>query len=122
MSAKYSISLSKIAKMHGLETVYTPKDLSEIMVTSPDVNRPGLLLTGFTKYFAPDRIQFLGITEVEYLHGSKDDERVRKIKRLLSRKPVAVVITRNQEFAPEFLELAAKYEVPLLRTSDGTSS
>lgn len=122
LSAKYSISLSKITKMHGLETVYTPKDLSEIMVTSPDVNRPGLLLTGFTKYFAPDRIQFLGITEVEYLNGSKDDERVRKIKRLLSRKPVAVVITRNQEFAPEFLELAAKYEVPLLRTSDGTSS
>ena len=64
LSAKYSISLSKIAKMHGLETIYTPKDLSEIMVTSPDVNRPGLLLTGFTKYFAPDRIQFLGITEV----------------------------------------------------------
>ncbi len=122
MSAKYSISLSKIAKMHGLETVYTPKDLSEIMVTSPDVNRPGLLLTGFTKYFASERIQFLGITEVEYLHSSKDDERVRKIKRLLSKKPVAVVITRNQEFAPEFLELAEKYGVPLLRTSDGTSS
>ena len=45
--AKYSISLSKIAKMHGLETVYTPKDLSEIMVTSPDVNRPGLQICGF---------------------------------------------------------------------------
>ena len=65
LSAKYSISLAKIAKIHGLETVYAPKDLSEIMVTSPDVYRPGLLLSGFSKYFAPERIQFLGITEVE---------------------------------------------------------
>lgn len=122
LSAKYSISLAKIAKIHGLETVYAPKDLSEIMVTSPDVYRPGLLLSGFSKYFAPERIQFLGITEVEYLKSSKDDERVRKIKRLLSKRPVAVVISRNQEFAPEFIELAQKYEVPLLSTSDGTSS
>ncbi len=122
LSAKYSISLAKIAKIHGLETVYAPKDLSEIMVTSPDVYRPGLLLSGFSKYFVPERIQFLGITEVEYLKSSKDDERVRKIKRLLSKRPVAVVISRNQEFAPEFIELAEKYEVPLLSTPDGTSS
>lgn len=122
LATKYSISLSKIAKTHGLETVYTPRDLSEIMVTSPDVYRPGLILSGFSKYFDPDRIQFLGIAEVEYLNGSKGEDRARKIKRLLSKKPVAVVITRSQEYTPEFIELAEKYKVPLLRTSDGTSS
>lgn len=122
LATKYSISLAKIAKTHGLETVYTPRSLSEIMVTSPDVYRPGLILSGFSKYFDPERIQFLGIAEVEYLNSSKDEDRARKIKRLLSKKPVAVVITRGQEFTHEFLELAEKYEVPLLSTTDGTSS
>ena len=121
MATKYSISLEKIAKNQGLEAVYAPKELSEIMVTSPDVYRPGLLLSGFTKYFDPERLQFLGIAEIEYLNNSKEDERSRKIKRLLSKKPVAVVVTRNQEFTDDFLELARKYEVPLLKTSAGTS-
>ena len=80
MATKYSISLGKIAKTHGLETVYAPRDLTEIMVTSPDVYRPGLILSGFSKYFDPDRIQFLGIAEVEYLNSSKgrtEQERLR---------------------------------------------
>ncbi len=122
LATKYSISLAKIVKNHGFEVVYTPCDLKDILVTSPDVNRPGLLLSGFSKFFDPDRIQFLGMTEVEYLNSSKDDERLRNIKRLLSKKPVAVVITRDLEFTHEFLELAEKYKVPLLRTSVGTSS
>lgn len=122
MATKYSISLAKIIKNHGFEVVYAPCDLKDIFVTSPDVNRPGLLLSGFSKYFDPDRIQFLGITEVEYLNSSKEEERHRKIRRLLSKKPVAVVITRDLEYSDEFLELAEKYKVPLLRTSYGTSS
>ena len=122
MATKYSISLSKIVKNLGLEVVYTPNDLKDILVTSPDVNRPGLLLSGFSKYFDPDRIQFLGITEVEYLNSCKEEERLRKVKRLLSKKPVAVVVTRDLNYTQEFLDLAEKYKVTLLRTSVGTSS
>ena len=122
MAAKYSISLAKIVENHGFEVVYTPQKIEEIFVTSPDVYRPGLIFAGFTKYFDPDRIQFLGIAEIEYLKSFKDEEIIRKIKRLLSKKPVAVVLTRNQEYSDEFIELAKKYGVPLLRTADGTSS
>lgn len=122
MATKYSISLAKIVNNLGLEVVYTPNDLKDILVTSPDVNRPGLLLSGFSKYFDPDRIQFLGITEVEYLNSCKEEERLRKVKRLLSKKPVAVVVTRDLNYTQEFLDLAEKYKVTLLRTSVGTSS
>lgn len=122
MATKYSISLAKIVKNLGLEVVYTPNDLKDILVTSPDVNRPGLLLSGFSKYFDPDRIQFLGITEIEYLNSCKEEERLRKVKRLLSKKPVAVVVTRDLNYTQEFLDLAEKYKVTLLRTSVGTSS
>lgn len=122
MAAKYSISLSKIVETHGFEVVYTSEKTEDILVTSPDVYRPGLLLSGYTKYFDPDRIQFLGIAEIEYLNSCKPEDRYRDIKRLMSRKPVAVVLTRNQEYTEDFLELAEKYGVTLLRTADGTSS
>ena len=122
MATKYSISLAKIVETHGFEVVYAHRDIREVFVTSPDVYRPGLIFAGFTKYFDPERIQFLGIAEFEYLHSFKYEEMIRKIKRLLSKKPVAVVLTRNQEYPEEFIELAEKYGVPLLRTADGTSS
>lgn len=122
MAAKYSISLDKIVKLHSLEVVYTPKELSEIKITSPDVFRPGLILSGFTKYFDPDRIQFLGKAEDEYLESLKHEEKVRSIKRFLSKKPAAVVLTRSGKYSQDFINLAEKYGVPLLATPDGTSA
>lgn len=121
MATKYSISLEKLIKTHSLNVVYSPKSLSEIKVVSPDVYRPGLILSGFNKYFDPDRIQFLGRAEVEYLNSCKAEDRTRNIKRFLSKKPVAVVMTRSNTYSDEFIEIAEKYEVPLLSCADGTS-
>ena len=122
MATKYSISLDKIVKLHSLEVVYTPAELSEILITSPDVYRPGLILSGFTKYFDPDRIQFLGKAEDEYLNSLKPEDKARSIKRFLSKKPVAVILTRDGKYSDTFISLAEKYGVPLLATPDGTSA
>ncbi|MBP9988558.1 MAG: HPr(Ser) kinase/phosphatase [Ruminococcus sp.] len=122
MTSKYKISLEKISKEISFNVVYAPADLSTIMVSSADINRPALLLSGFTKYFEPERIQIMGVSELEYLESYKPEERVRKIKRLLSRKPVAVIQTRGESFTEEFVELAQKYEVPLLSSTESTST
>ena len=122
MAAKYTIALSKIVKTHGFDVVYAPKDISEIMVSSPDVYRPGLIFAGFEKYFDPERIQFLGASEDEYIKSYEQSQRKEIIERLLSKKPVAVVLTRNLKYSDEFIELAKEYGVPLLSTAEGTSS
>ncbi|HCT16487.1 MAG TPA: HPr(Ser) kinase/phosphatase [Ruminococcaceae bacterium] len=122
MAAKYTISLKKIIEVIGLDIEYTPVDTSEILVSSLEINRPGLMLSGFTKYFDPDRIQIMGVSEIEYLNSFKPDERFRKVKRLLSKKPVAIILTRGQEYHDDTIELAQKYGVALLKTTDGTSS
>ena len=64
MAAKYTISLKKIIEVIGLDIEYTPADTSEISVSSLEINRPGLMLSGFTKYFDPDRIQIMGVSEI----------------------------------------------------------
>ena len=47
--------------------LYLPAPANELSVTSPDVNRPGLILAGRDDYFDPERAQFLGLSEIEFL-------------------------------------------------------
>ena len=64
--SKYSVSLEKVVNDLSFQVIYTPKDIADIYITAQDVNRPGLILTGFEDYFDPARIQFIGLTELEY--------------------------------------------------------
>lgn len=121
MSSKYSVSLDRIIKDFNFEVLYLPSDASELSVTSPDVNRPGLLLAGRDDYFDPERAQFLGFSETEFLKTLSKDAQYESLKRLASKKPPFILITRNIEPPEGFLELVKEYRVPLLRTNDSTS-
>lgn len=122
MDTQYSVSLNKIIETHGFEVAYAPEDMKNRAVISPDVNRPGLIFSGFDKFFDSHRIQFLGAQEMTYLKMFSDDEVKEKVRLLMSLKPVAVLLTRDQEFPEVFYEFAKEYEVPLLKSKDSTSN
>ena len=44
------------------------------VIYNPDLNRPGLIFTGFVHKFGYDRIQVLGQTEIAYLRSLTSDE------------------------------------------------
>ncbi len=121
MMQKYTVSLEKIIRDHKFEVLYMPKAASDIYVSTADVNRPGLLLCGFEEYFDSDRIQFIGLTEIEYLRSLPVEEGVRKFERLFEKRPVCIIITRGLDFPEQCIEFAKKYEVPVLHTLDQTS-
>ena len=118
---KYTVSLEKIIRDHKFEVLYMPKAASDIYVSTADVNRPGLLLCGFEEYFDSERIQFIGLTEIEYLRSLPVEEGVRKFERLFEKRPVCIIITRGLDFPEQCIEFAKKYEVPVLHTLDQTS-
>ncbi len=122
MDSKYSVSLNKIIETHGFEVAYAPEDMKNRTVISPDVNRPGLIFTGFDKFFDSHRIQFLGAQEMTYLKMFSEDEIKEKVRIFMSLKPVAVLLTRDQEFPEPFYEFAREFEVPLLKSKDSTSN
>ncbi|MGN1329536.1 MAG: HPr(Ser) kinase/phosphatase [Eubacterium sp.] len=121
MSQTYSVSLEKIIDVHELEVVYLPKDASDILITTSEINRPGIVLTGYTDYFDSLRIQILGWTELSFLNNMSDDERTKALGYWLSLKPAAAVITRGLEIPDYFIEACKKYEIPLLKTEEETS-
>ena len=59
------------------------------------MNRPGLVLAGFTRYFANRRIQVIGNAEACYLRSLPKAERTAKCQQLFKYKFPCLVFSRN---------------------------
>ena len=104
MAQKFSVPLKRVIKEFSLEEVFVPENIDEISVSSADLNRPGLQLSGFYDYFDNERIQIIGKNEDSFLETFID--RQTRVERLLSQKPPAVVITRGLDVGDHTVELA----------------
>ncbi len=122
MRTSYSVSLGKIVKQFSLQVLSAPTDISEIMVTTPEINRPGLQMAGYFEFFDEKRIQIIGKSEVSFLNRFTPEKAEKRLEEIFSHKPVAVVICRDLDFPEKYIELAQKYAVPVLRTKESTSS
>lgn len=122
MEGKFTVPLSKIIEEFSLEEIIVPTDPEKILISNTDVNRPGLQLGGFFDYFDNARIQIMGLTEITFLKRFIEEKRSAAIDKLFSKKPPAVVICRELEVFPEIIDIAKKYEVPVFRTDESTSS
>lgn len=120
MHIDFTVSLEKIIKEFSLETFYLPTEASRIMITSADINRPGLQLAGFFEYFDNKRIQIIGKAEYEYLIN-KGKDTMTHFRELLSKQPAAVIITRSLPVDESVIDMAREFNVPLLRTDEPTS-
>ncbi len=117
---KQSVSLQKIVDEFSLEVLYCPPE-GLPPLTSRDVNRPGLSLSGFYKRFDFSRLQMIGRHEMEYLSELEETGRKIRISNFLSNQPPALIFSSGLQPMPAFFEAAEKYHVPLLRTAVRTS-
>ena len=115
------LPLGKIIENFSLEVIYEPKNVDSIFVTKSDINRPGLQMIGFWKFFDSERIQIMGKEEFTFLEQFSTDEREKRLEQYFSQGFPALVIARGLQIFPEMLEYAEAYKVPLLRTELGTS-
>lgn len=122
MEELFTVGLDKIIKDVGLEVLQVPNYEKEILISSKEINRPGLHLSGFFEYFEPQRIQILGKMEFAYLESIDIELRNQRLKSLFATKVPAIIITRDQKEFPEMIYHAKNYNIPLLRTSMGTSN
>ncbi len=105
-----------------MELITNDEDrLEDILITSTDVNRPGLQLVGYLEYFGTDRIQMIGKVETSYLAGLTSMERYSRLDEFFRCGFPCMVVARGLEVFPEMLEVSKKYGIPILRTNDVTS-
>ena len=120
--ATYTVSLSKVMKELSLSAICMPCDPEKVLISSRDVNRPGLELNGFFDYYDRDRIIIFGNAETAFLNATPPNQRSIVLEALFSRKPPAAIIARGLKPVPELLEAAKDNGVPLLGTAETTSS
>src|SRR3984957_7067533 len=76
------------------------------IIREPTVNRPGLVMAGFTRYFANKRVQVIGNAEAYFLKALPSAECEQRYERLFSFKIPCVVFSRNLKPDKLFLKYA----------------
>ena len=99
----------------GLKLVAGEKGLSRV-IREPTVNRPGLALAGFTRYFANKRVQVIGSAEATYLKSLDEKARRACYERLFGLKIPCVVICRGMRPDPLLVETANTARVPIFQS------
>ncbi len=122
MKSNYTVPFSKIVKEFSLETVYAPENLEDITVCSTEINRPGLQMAGYFKYFDAQRIQVIGKAEESFLKHLGAEEALKRLRDLFAQNPSAVVFCRNLSMADNCVDLGREFSVPIFRTDMSTSS
>lgn len=121
-SSPYYVTLKKLIDEIGLTSYYMPVDPEEVHITVSDVDRPGLELIGHLDYYDSRYLIAFGRTEMSYLEGESDKKQREALEPILSQNPPALIIARDMEPLPAMLDLAKKYKVPIVTTSDNTSA
>lgn len=84
------------------------------------VNRPGLMLAGFSRYFAEHRVQVIGNAEMTYLASLTPEERVQRYAGLFATRIPCVGFCRGYQPDAEFTRRAEAAGVPVLRCPHNT--
>jgi HPr kinase/phosphorylase len=100
-----SLELHLIAGASGLKR----------LIREPTVNRPGLILSGFTRYFAYKRVQAIGNAEAYFLKSRAHAERSKRYQTFFSYRIPCVIFSRNLHPDKLFLKAAERAEVPIFR-------
>ncbi|HEY9510640.1 MAG TPA: HPr(Ser) kinase/phosphatase [Verrucomicrobiae bacterium] len=86
------------------------------IIREPTVNRPGLVLAGFTRYFANKRIQVIGNAEAYFLKALTPQERIRRYNMLLGYKIPCFVFSRDLTPDKQMLQAVEQSNIPVFQT------
>jgi HPr kinase/phosphorylase len=87
------------------------------IIRESTVNRPGLALTGFTKYFATKRVQVFGNAEWYYLRSLTREARASRYENFFGYAIPCAVFSRDLNPDKQFLQAAEKADIPVFQTS-----
>jgi HPr kinase/phosphorylase len=86
------------------------------VIREATVNRPGLVLSGFTHYFAYKRVQVFGNAEVYYLRSLTAAGRAKRCAHFFTFKIPCIVFSRGFRPDKEFMATAENAGVPVFQS------
>lgn len=117
-----SVKLTELIDKMKLENLTPEIELKGIKLTQSDINRPALQLTGYFQHFDSTRVQVIGFVEYTYMEGMSDEEKREKYDKLMSYDIPCIIFSRDLKPDDIFMEVARKYNKPVLSTKMTTSA
>ena len=115
------VKLTELITRMNLKNLTPNIDLSEKVITVPDINRPALQLTGYFDYFDSVRVQIIGYVEHTYLQTLSEKRKEEVYGQLLSYGIPCLIYTT--EIYPDecLVKLANETNTPVFATDKKTS-
>ncbi|MBS9337662.1 HPr(Ser) kinase/phosphatase [Fructobacillus parabroussonetiae] len=101
---------------HTRLTIVSGHDYLDRTISTADISRPGLEMTGYFTYYAPERVQLLGITETSFSERMSHDELLMVYRKMADTKTPAFVVSTNLPIADELKQAAEEANIPILTT------
>ncbi|EGJ28171.1 HPr(Ser) kinase/phosphatase [Streptococcus porcinus] len=116
-----TVTVKMLVDRLRLEKIYSTDDLLTKEITTSDISRPGLEMTGYFDYYSPERIQLFGMKEWSYLTKMTAHNRYSVLKEMFKNDTPAVIISRDLSVPEEMIQAAEEEGIVLLRSKVSTS-
>lgn len=117
-----SVRLSEIIEKMKLENLTPEIDVEKIRITQPDINRPALQMAGYFEHFEETRLQIIGFVEYTYMENMSEEQKRARYEEFFAYHLPGIVYCRELRPDPILLEIAGKYNTPVLVTKKATSA
>ena len=117
-----TVTVKMLVDKLKLKVVYGNEELLAKAITTADISRPGLEMTGYFDYYSPERLQLVGMKEWTYLKTMTANNRYSVCANIFRKETPAVIVARGLEIPEEMLQAAKENGVAVLQGRNSTSS
>ncbi|MFS1663224.1 HPr(Ser) kinase/phosphatase [Streptococcus sp. zg-JUN1979] len=116
-----SVTVQMLVDKLKLEVIYGDDDCLATEITTADISRPGLEMTGYFDYYSPERLQLLGMKEWSYMNKMTAHNRYQVLKEMFRPETPALIVARSLAIPDEMLRAAREHHVAILQSHVPTS-
>lgn len=99
----------------SLELIAGEKGLDRKITTS-DISRPGIEMTGYYKYYPKERLQLIGRKEMCYFLELDDQTQRERLEPLFTEETPGFIIARGMEVPAIFIEEGNRHNMPIFQS------
>ena len=116
-----AITVRDLINKLRLKVIYGNESLFDKEITTADISRPGLEMTGYFDYYTPERIQLVGMKEWSYLIKMTSHNRHQVLRKMFQPETPVLIIARDLEVPEEMLLAAEEKQIAILSSRVPTS-
>ena len=115
------LTVRKLMKFFDLQQVSGDDASLNREITVPDINRPGLELTGFLESTVWQRIIILGDKETKYISTLDEKTAEERFELITNDLTPCIVVTKSKPIPDKLIEVASRKNFPIFSSSNPTN-